>query len=172
MFLSLCARLGPLASFESLLSMHGEDVSIFNDMLVAVEDLRGVEFTLILVDKRTRVRTKKESNGGSGSGSGSGSGNGNTAVQLLQYHSFPLPRVTGSRSGLKVMLPVPDYVYTMLPLEQVRIHCTQRKEKKRKLLKVAALSKSFWKVVLAQIRLEAVMNHWLFPNILINFHLN
>ena len=125
MFLSLCARLGPLASFESLLSMHGEDVSIFNDMLVAVEDLRGVEFTLILVDKRTRVRTKKESNGSS-----SGSGNGNTAVQLLQYHSFPLPRVTGSRSGLKVMLPVPDYVYTMLPLEQVRSHCTQREEKK------------------------------------------
>ena len=120
MFLSLCARLGPLASFESLLSMHGEDVSIFNDMLVAVEDLRGVEFTLILVDKRTRVRTKKESNGSGGSGSG----NGNTAVQLLQYHSFPLPRVTGSRSGLKVMLPVPDYVYTMLPLEQVRIRCT------------------------------------------------
>ena len=53
-FLSLCARLGPLASFESLLSMHGEDVAIFNDMLVAVEDLRTVEFTLILVDKRTR----------------------------------------------------------------------------------------------------------------------
>ncbi len=127
MFLSLCARLGPLASFESLLSMHGEDVSIFNDMLVAVEDLRGVEFTLILVDKRTRVRTKKESNGGSGSGSG----NGNTAVQLLQYHSFPLPRVTGSRSGLKVMLPVPDYVYTMLPLEQVRSHCTQCEEKQK-----------------------------------------
>ena len=36
--------------FESLLSLHGEDVTIFNDMIVAVEDLRNVEFTLVVVD--------------------------------------------------------------------------------------------------------------------------
>lgn len=124
-FLHLCAKLGPLASFESLLSMHGEDVAIFNDMLVAVEDLRSVEFTLILVDRRSakRVRARNRSTNSSGSGGGgSGGKKGDAAatVQLLQYHSFPLPRVTGSRSSLKVMLPVPDYVYTMLPLEQVR----------------------------------------------------
>ena len=82
-------------------------MAIFNDMLVAVEDLRNVEFTLILVDKRV-----KGSKGGSSS-------RGGNKIPILQYHSFPLPRVTGSRSSLKVMLPVPDYVYTMLPLDQV-----------------------------------------------------
>jgi len=107
-FLRLCAELGPLASFESLLSMHGEDVAIFNDMLVAVEDLRSVEFTLILVDKRTKVRRK------------TGSESGEASNLLLQYHTFPLPRVTGSRGNLKVMLPVPDYVYTTLPLDQMK----------------------------------------------------
>ncbi len=119
-FLTLCARLGPLASFESLLSMHGEDVAIFNDMLVAVEDLRAVEFTLILVDKRARVRARKGNDSGGSSNLASRSARSPPLVQLLQYHSFPLPRVTGSRSSLKVMLPVPDYVYTMLPLEQIK----------------------------------------------------
>jgi len=114
-FLQLCARLGPLASFESLLSMYGEDVTIFNDMLVAVEDLRTVEFTLILVDKRTKVRRKTNS-----TSSSSANGNSKNNNLLLQYHTFPLPRVTGSRGNLKVMLPVPDYVYTMLPPEEIR----------------------------------------------------
>lgn len=51
-FLSICFSLGPLVSFESLLSLYGEDVAIFNDMIVAVEDLRNVEFSLIMVRKR------------------------------------------------------------------------------------------------------------------------
>ncbi len=99
-FLYLCTHLGPLASFESLLSLYGEDVSIFNDMIVAVEDLRNVEFTLIPVDERRKIRGRSNN--------------------MVICHSFPLPRVTGSRSALKVMLPVPDHVYTMMPLEQVR----------------------------------------------------
>ena len=41
-------------------------------------------------------------------------------VPMLEYHAFPLPRITGSRSNLKVLLPVPDYVYTMLPLDQMK----------------------------------------------------
>ena len=121
-FLQLCANLGPLASFESLLSLHGEDVSIFNDMLVAVEDLRNVEFTLILVDKRTKakIRKSKEALAVAATTNGSSKNNTGSTMPILQYHSFPLPRVTGSRSSLKVMLPVPDYVYTMLPLEQIK----------------------------------------------------
>ena len=64
-----------------------------------------------------RVRPRKQESGNSKS---KGSSKSSTPlIQLLQYHSFPLPRVTGSRSNLKVMLPVPDYVYTMLPMEQV-----------------------------------------------------
>ena len=51
-FLTICRLIGPLVSFESLLSLHGEDVTIFNDMIVAVEDLRNVEFTLVVVDNK------------------------------------------------------------------------------------------------------------------------
>ena len=49
-FLGVCLQLGPLASFQSLLSVYGSEMMMFNDMIVAVEDLRNVEFTLILVD--------------------------------------------------------------------------------------------------------------------------
>lgn len=34
--------------------------------------------------------------------------------------AYFFPRVTGSRSSLKIMLPVPDYVYTMLPMDQIK----------------------------------------------------
>ena len=44
-------------------------------------------------------------------------------VQPLEYHAFPVPRVTGSRSSLKVMVPVPDVVYTLLPPEQMKTSC-------------------------------------------------
>ena len=107
-FLHVCFQLGPLVCFESLLSLHGNETMMFNDMIVAVEDLRNVEFTLILVDdKRTKFKKTPEKKS-------------SDVVQLLEYHSFPLPRVTGSRSGLKVMIPVPDYVYTLLPPEQMK----------------------------------------------------
>ena len=81
---------------------------MFNDMIVVVEDLRNVEFNLILVDKRSKLRLKKSS----GSSNSNGSGNNNCSQQqqqksspsvpILEYHSFPLPRITGSRSSLKV----------------------------------------------------------------------
>ena len=51
-FLSVLTQIGPLVCFEGLLSMHGEDVPIYNDMIVAVEDLRAVEFTLVLVENK------------------------------------------------------------------------------------------------------------------------
>ena len=44
-----------------LLSLHGEDVTILNDMIVAVEDLRSVEFTLVLVEKRSIKQSKQQS---------------------------------------------------------------------------------------------------------------
>ena len=49
-FLGVCLQLGPLVCFESLLSVYGNEMMMFNDMIVAVEDLRNVEFTLIPVD--------------------------------------------------------------------------------------------------------------------------
>lgn len=94
-FLALCVSIGPLISFEGLLSLHGEDVAIFNDMIVAVEDLRNVEFTLILVDKRSKVKLRKKNV------SPDNKKDGSPTVNILEYHTFPLPRVTGSRSSLK-----------------------------------------------------------------------
>lgn len=113
-FLTILVTIGPLVSFEGLLSLHGEDVAIFNDMIVAVEDLRNVEFTLILVDNKSKVklRSKNTDKAAAGSadknaaGSTDKSGTGNaekkgSPIDILSYHSFPLPRVTGSRSSLK-----------------------------------------------------------------------
>ncbi len=60
-FVAVCTQLGPLACFESLLSMNGEDVTIFNDMIVAIEDLRNVEFSLIMVDNKRISQTAKRS---------------------------------------------------------------------------------------------------------------
>ncbi|XP_059080345.1 inositol polyphosphate-4-phosphatase type I A-like isoform X1 [Tigriopus californicus] len=107
-FLHICAHLGPLVAFESLVTIHGDETAMFNDMVVAVEDLRNVEFTLILVDKRAKAKARPLTPKPSGQ------------MPILPYHSFPLPRVTGSRCSLKVLLPVPDYVYTMLPLDKIK----------------------------------------------------
>ena len=105
-FLTILVTIGPLVSFEGLLSLHGEDVAIFNDMIVAVEDLRNVEFTLILVDNKSKVKLRSKNTDKAAAGSTDKSGTGNaekkgSPIDILSYHSFPLPRVTGSRSSLK-----------------------------------------------------------------------
>jgi inositol polyphosphate-4-phosphatase len=63
---------------------------MWSDMNVAIEDLSTVNFTL--------VRHKHN-------------GNNSSANSKL----MPMPKVTGSRQSLVVYLPVPDYVYAMLP---------------------------------------------------------
>ena len=111
--------LGPLVTFESLLSLHGEDVTIFNDMIVAVEDLRNVEFTLVIVDnKPTPAHIKGDISNKSNENDRDNSPSSN--VPLLACHSFPLPRVTGSRNNLKVMIPVPNYILTHIPIEELK----------------------------------------------------
>ena len=75
---------------------------MFNDMIVVVEDLRNVEFNLILVDKRSKLRLKKNSGGNGSINSGSQQQKSSPGVPILEYHSYPLPRITGSRSSLKV----------------------------------------------------------------------
>jgi inositol polyphosphate-4-phosphatase len=62
---------------------------MFNDMIVAIEDLKTVEFVMILA---------AGSNGG----------------------EPPAPKVHGSRSGLKVLLPIPESMFSMLPLDGSR----------------------------------------------------
>ena len=108
-----------MVTFESLLSLHGEDVTIFNDMIVAVEDLRNVEFTLVIVDnKPTPAHIKGDISNKSNENDRDNSPSSN--VPLLACHSFPLPRVTGSRNNLKVMIPVPNYILTHIPIEELK----------------------------------------------------
>lgn len=87
-FLMGLSTLGPLACFEGLLSYHGDEIDMWGDMSVAVEDLRTVLFTL--------SRCPIPANGD------------------LQ----PSPKVTGCRNALTVFLPVPDAVYSLLPSRQ------------------------------------------------------
>lgn len=39
--------IGPLVEFESLLSYYGDEIDMWGDMTVAVEDLSTVTFTLV-----------------------------------------------------------------------------------------------------------------------------
>ena len=83
-------------------------------MIVAVEDLRNVEFTLVIVDnKPTPAQIKEE-------GKEKCSKQSPSALPLLECHTFPLPRVTGSRNNLKVMIPVPNYILTQIPIEEIK----------------------------------------------------
>ncbi|CAB4066700.1 unnamed protein product [Lepeophtheirus salmonis] len=83
-FLMVCMELGPLVTFETLLSLH---------------------------DKKTKKQTDLNSSSDEAK---------QNFIPILEYQTFPLPRVTGSRSALKVMLPVPDFVYTALPLDTIK----------------------------------------------------
>ncbi|KAK9500917.1 hypothetical protein O3M35_002081 [Rhynocoris fuscipes] len=87
-FLHSLASIGPLVSFEALLSYYGDEIDMWGDMAVAVEDLRTVTFTLI------QASPPSANNKGSSSA----------------------PRVIGPRSSLNVQLPVPDSVHSLLPL--------------------------------------------------------
>ncbi|CAL1687252.1 unnamed protein product [Lasius platythorax] len=92
MFLLILTTLGPLVSFEGLLSYYGDEIDMWGDMAVAVEDTHTVTFTLSRCGIQSRIGGKAN------------------AFQL------PLPRVVGSRSALTVILPVPDAIYSLLPL--------------------------------------------------------
>lgn len=61
---------------------------MWSDMNIAIEDLSTVNFTLV----------RHKHNGGA-----------NNSAKV------PMPKVSGSRQSLVVYLPVPDYVYAMLP---------------------------------------------------------
>lgn len=85
-FLYVLTKLGPLVSFHSFLTYYSHEAEMFNDMIVAVEDLRTVEFVMVM------------SSGDDG--------------------GPPLPKVQGSRSNLKVILPVPEAIFSMLALDK------------------------------------------------------
>ncbi|XP_065160190.1 inositol polyphosphate-4-phosphatase type I A-like isoform X2 [Atheta coriaria] len=86
-FVTCLSTLGPLACFEGLLSYHGNEIDMWGDMSVAIEDLRTVMFILV----RSPIPA-------------SGAGE----PQLM-------PKVTGNRNALTVSLPVPDSLYSLIP---------------------------------------------------------
>ena len=96
-FLSVLTQIGPLVYFEGLLSMHGEDVTIFNDMIVTIEDLRAVQFQFDFTQNKKKIEQHPTSC--------------TTRPTSLSDESIPLPTVTGSRINLIVHLPAPGWVY-------------------------------------------------------------
>ncbi|KAL1130607.1 hypothetical protein AAG570_011850 [Ranatra chinensis] len=46
MFLQIMKAFGPLVCFEGLLSYHGDEIDMWGDMVVAIEDLKTVTFTI------------------------------------------------------------------------------------------------------------------------------
>jgi len=112
-FLSVLTQIGPLVCFEGLLSMHGEDVTIYNDMIVAIEDLRSVEFSLVRLEKPNEKRT-------SGNNSPEKTTSSPKQCNPTAKSLPPLPIVTGSRASLKVMLPLPDWAFDPLPMQYIR----------------------------------------------------
>ena len=104
-FLSVLSQIGPLVYFEGLLSMHGEDVTIFNDMIVAIEDLRAVEFHFFSVENMMKSETHLTKS------------SSRSDSQTSQVESIPVPRVFGGRANLRVHLPAPCWVYTSIKTE-------------------------------------------------------
>lgn len=88
-FITILCHLGPLAYFEGLLSIYGNEVDMWGDMCVAVEDLLAVNFVL--------ERCASPNN---------------------DKNNAPTPRITGSRHALSVHLPIPEYLYAILPTNQ------------------------------------------------------
>ncbi len=79
-----------MVCFEGLLSLYGNEVKMVNDMIVAVEDLRSVEFTLMPVEKKrtgkkaaAAAAAAKSRGGGAkpGDGPASNSQGGGTTVR-------------------------------------------------------------------------------------------
>ncbi|XP_044733938.1 inositol polyphosphate-4-phosphatase type I A isoform X2 [Chrysoperla carnea] len=96
-FIVSLTALGPLACFEGLLSYYGDEIDMYGDMSVAVEDLRTVTFTLTH----------------------------SPVLSNHQQQILPQPKITGCRNSLVVLLPVPDAVYSLLPSRQnVSFHVT------------------------------------------------
>lgn len=94
-FIICLSTLGPLACFECLLSYHGDEIDMWGDMSVAVEDLRTVMFTL------------------------------NRCPSPASSDPHPMPKITGNRNSLTVSLPVPDALYTLIPSKQtITFHVT------------------------------------------------
>ncbi|XP_036318753.1 inositol polyphosphate-4-phosphatase type I A isoform X2 [Rhagoletis pomonella] len=88
-FIKILRDLGPLAYFEGLLSLYGNETDMWGDMCVAIEDLSAVNFTLI-----------------------------RSSAQNDAHTLVPMPRVTGSRQALNVLLPVPEHVYAIVPTQE------------------------------------------------------
>jgi len=105
-FLSVLTQIGPLVCFEGLLSMHGDDVTTYNDMIVAIEDLRTVEFSLVRLEKSSEIKAHMNTTEGS--------------PILEDVTKPPSPIVTGSRASLNVMLPLPEWAFDPLPMQYIK----------------------------------------------------
>ncbi|XP_064086446.1 inositol polyphosphate-4-phosphatase type I A-like isoform X4 [Macrobrachium nipponense] len=99
LFLTVLAHLGPLAEFECLVSCHGNDAGMLSDMVVAVEDLGAVEFVMVS-SSGPQVGGRTRSDG---------------AAPPPNTYELPTPCVSGNRSGLRVVLPVPEHLLSLLP---------------------------------------------------------
>lgn len=103
----LKSGLGPLCYFEGLLTLHGNEIGMWGDMVIAVEDLQTVAFQLIRWNHRYVV---------------------------FDYCNFfqcalsnvcctlsdlPSPQIKGSRTSLNIMLPIKADLFSKLSNKQV-----------------------------------------------------
>lgn len=56
-FLLILSTVGPIVSFEALLSYYGDEIDMWGDMAVAVEDLRTVNFIMSRCPPNSRFVT-------------------------------------------------------------------------------------------------------------------
>ncbi|XP_074650931.1 inositol polyphosphate-4-phosphatase type I A-like [Tubulanus polymorphus] len=90
-FLRQIAHIGILAHFEALLSCHGKELGMLEDMCIAVNDLSNVKFRLIHQMGHTRTT----------------------------------PRITRSRSGLIIEIPLMNSLFQQVPSEIRQGHLIQ-----------------------------------------------
>ncbi|XP_064636347.1 inositol polyphosphate-4-phosphatase type I A-like isoform X2 [Lineus longissimus] len=107
-FLSQIARIGIIASFEGLLSCHGDEMGMLEDMVIAVNDLNNVKFRIVHSAETEKIlpRIVVDSHRPTRQGSS------------VKTESHP----DANRCGIIVEVPAPPNQFHLLPHELQRGH--------------------------------------------------
>ncbi|KAL7643148.1 UNVERIFIED_CONTAM: hypothetical protein RMT77_006438 [Armadillidium vulgare] len=102
-FVEILTKIGPLALFEGLLTCYRAEAGRLADMIVAVEDISKVDFVMVPAG----VFSQNDYNANCSSS--------NIGAGPFQHMKIPLPRVTGTRKGMRIILPVPEQMLSYIP---------------------------------------------------------
>ncbi|CAH1776626.1 unnamed protein product [Owenia fusiformis] len=100
-FLRQLFKLGVLLEFESLLSCHGDEMAMIEDMMIGVQDLQRVKIKLIQSHKTNEILPR---------------------IQGVRDCMPAGPLTNIDRDAIVVEIPVPENMFQLLPIEILHGH--------------------------------------------------